>query len=255
MTSRGLELFFEVFESLPRQGPGSLTCTQQALSLCRELSKNPRVIDLGCGAGAQTLHLASLLTEASILAVDSHTPLLNQLHTKLHEQQLLDRVETLAADMAALELPAESFDLVWSEGALYNLGIEQALQICTSLLRRGGYLAFTDAVWRSEAPPQAALDLFEEYPTMGRVDDILTLINNHDDFDLVEHFELPQDAWWTEFYAPMEQKLEVLRAYYTNDNEALEALSELAKEPMTYRNHGRHYGYEFFVLRKIRGDS
>lgn len=78
MTSRTDEIFFEVFEELPRQGPGDLACTQRALELCGGLPSSPRVADLGCGAGAQTLHLASLL-DGSILAIDSHPPLINRL--------------------------------------------------------------------------------------------------------------------------------------------------------------------------------
>ena len=54
------ELFFEVFENLPRQGPGSKTCAAEALALCRELPESPSILDLGCGVGGQTLYLAAL---------------------------------------------------------------------------------------------------------------------------------------------------------------------------------------------------
>ena len=45
------------------------------------------------------------------------------------------------------------FELVWSEGERYNIGIENALGVCRGLLHPGGYLAFADAVWRQEDPP------------------------------------------------------------------------------------------------------
>ncbi|HMA92325.1 MAG TPA: class I SAM-dependent methyltransferase [Polyangiaceae bacterium] len=32
----------------------------------------PTVLDLGCGVGGQTLHVATLLTNALITAIDSH---------------------------------------------------------------------------------------------------------------------------------------------------------------------------------------
>ena len=54
------EIFFEVFEDLPRQGPGSKTCAAEALALCRELPESPSILDLGCGVGGQTLYLAAL---------------------------------------------------------------------------------------------------------------------------------------------------------------------------------------------------
>ncbi len=134
MTSRAEEIFFEVFEPLPRQGPGNLACAQRALALCTELPSSPRILDLGCGSGAQTLHLASL-TKGTIVAVDSHAPLIERLRAKVDERGLSARVEARVGDMSALDLPAESFDLVWSEGALYNLGLAAALSVCAALLQ------------------------------------------------------------------------------------------------------------------------
>jgi ubiquinone/menaquinone biosynthesis C-methylase UbiE len=148
----------------------------QALALCRSLPRAPAVLDLGCGAGAQTLHLAEL-TAGSIIAVDSHAPWITQLEQTIAEHGLADRVRPIQADMASLPYDPESSDLIWSEGALYNVGIEPALRICRRLLRPGGYLAFTDAVWRRASPPAEVLAVFErDYPEMGWVGDILTTI-------------------------------------------------------------------------------
>lgn len=151
--------------------------------------------------------------------------------------------------MSALDLPHESFDLVWSEGALYNIGLESALPLCARLLRRGGYLAFTDAVWRSKSPPLEVREAFADYPTMGRVEDVLALLEANG-FSVVDHFDLPDDAWWDDFYGPMERRIEALRAKYSHDPEALSALDEVAKEPEMHRRSGHHYGYTFFVARR-----
>ena len=72
--SRTWEIFFEVYEALPRQGPGSRACAARALGICRELPPSPTVLDLGCGVGGQTLYLAEL-TGGSIIAVDRHAPM------------------------------------------------------------------------------------------------------------------------------------------------------------------------------------
>ena len=79
--------------------------------------------------------------------------------------------------MAHLKLPPESCDLVWSEGALYNIGIGNVLRVCHRLPRPGGFLAFTDAVWRKEDPPPEVKTSFDlEYPTMGTAADVVTVI-------------------------------------------------------------------------------
>jgi SAM-dependent methyltransferase len=245
---RAQELFFEAFEALPRQGPGNLDSTRRALALCRELPSSPHVLDLGSGGGAQTLHLASLLG-GSILAIDSHPPLVARLRATVEERGLLGRIEARVGDMSSLDLPSETFDLVWSEGALYNLGLRTALSICAGLLRPGGYLAFTEPVWRTPDPPNEVLEAFADYPTMGTVEDVLSLIEVSS-FSLVDHFDLPDEAWWNDFYGPLEQRIETLRAKYAEDVEALSALDEIAREPKMHRRSGHHYGYTFFVARR-----
>ncbi len=244
------EIFFDLYEGLPRQGPGNRACAEEALGHCRDLPPVPAVLDLGCGVGGQTLHLAALLSGAHITAIDSHAPSIERLRAVVVERGLSDRVRPMVGDMAALEMPPESFDLIWSEGALYNLGIENALRVCHGLLRPGGYLAFTEAVWCKESPPpevKASFDL--DYPTMGRLPDVVAAIGKIG-FSLAGHFTLPDEAWWEDFYTPMERRIEVLRGKYAGNSDALGVLDQLAQEPEMHRRHSDYYAYEFFVVRR-----
>jgi methylase of polypeptide subunit release factors len=86
-TPRFWEIFFEVYKSLPRQGPGNRTCAARALGLCRELPQSPAILDLGCGVGGQTLHLAEL-TSGSIVAIDRHASSIARLRATLAERGL-----------------------------------------------------------------------------------------------------------------------------------------------------------------------
>lgn len=242
-------IFFELYESLPRQGPGNRDCAARALALCRDLPPAGAVLDLGCGVGGQTLHLAGL-TSGPIMAMDSHAPSIARLTARVAELGLSHRVTAVAGDMAQPGLPPASFDLVWSEGALYNIGIGNALRICHGLLRPGGYLAFTDAVWRRENPPPEVRACFDlDYPAMGRVPDILAAIGDSG-FSLAGRFTLPDEAWWDDFYAPMERRITELRGRYAGDGEALAVLDMLAQEPAMHRSYSEYYAYEFFVLRR-----
>lgn len=251
MTSRAEQIFLEVFEPLPRQGPGNLASAERALALCADLPASPRVLDLGCGSGAQTLHLASL-TKGTIVAVDSHAPLIERLRAKVEEQGLSARVEARVGDMSALDLPPESFDLVWSEGALYNPGLATALPMCAGLLRPGGYLATWPSPRRcgeqqTRRPRSARLS-----PTTGRWVAWRTCCRSSGKAVCrwSIYFDLPKEAWWDDFYSPMERQIEKLRVKYASDAEALAALDEVAKEPAMHRRSGHHYGYTFFVARR-----
>ncbi|MDF1614843.1 class I SAM-dependent methyltransferase [Desulfurivibrio sp. AMeS2] len=243
------KIFFEVYEHLPRQGPGNRDCAARALRLCVGLPRTPMILDLGCGVGGQTLQLAELTT-GSIMAIDSHAPSIERLKATLVVRDLSQRVQAQVGDMVHLELPPESFDLIWSEGALYNIGIGKALRICHGLLLPGGYLAFTDAVWRKENPPpevKASFDL--DYPAMATATDVVTAIQQGG-LDFLGRFTLPDEAWWDDFYSPMEQRIKELRGKYDDDAEALAILDQIAREPEMHRRYSEYYAYEFFVARR-----
>ncbi|MBM4147923.1 MAG: class I SAM-dependent methyltransferase [Lentisphaerae bacterium] len=241
-------IFFELYESLPRQGPGSRACTGKALELCRDLPSAPAILDLGCGVGGQTLHLAEL-TLGTIVALDNHVPSIDRLRATVAERGLAGRIRPMVGDMANPGLPPKTFDLVWSEGALYNIGIENALRVCRGLLRSGGYLAFTDAVWRKENPPPEVKASFDmDYPTMGRVPDALASIERGG-LSLIGHFTLPDAVWWDDFYTPMELRIGEMRGKYSDDADALAVLDRLAQEPAMHRSYSDYYAYEFFVVR------
>ncbi len=251
LTLRFWPIFFELYESLPRQGPGNRASAARALAFCGDLPLVAAVLDLGCGVGAQTFHLADL-TSASIVALDSHAPSIERLRATVSERGLTERIQPVVGDMAEPGLPPASFDLIWSEGALYNIGIEKALHVCHGLLRAGGYLAFTDAVWRRDNPPPAVKASFEsDYPAMGWVPDVLAAIERSG-FSPIGHFTLPEEAWWDDFYTPMEIRIEALRGKYGDDEEALAVLNQLAQEPEMHRRYSDYYAYEFFVARLMK---
>ena len=249
VSPRFWEVFFNVYEHLPRQGPGNRECAKRALAFCEELPAKPAILDMGCGSGGQTLYLAEL-TDGTIVAVDTHAPGIQRLIDTVAKRGLSERVRPFVADMADTGLPPASVDLVWSEGAFYNLGIERALEISHGLLRPGGYLAFTECVWKKENPPEDVRTYFaEEYPTMGSVGDSLGKIHESG-FELLGHFALPDQAWWDDFYTPMQHRLHVLRTDYSGDDEALAALEQIGQEPEFFRVNADYFGYEFFIARR-----
>ena len=66
---RATALFFELFTGLPRQGPGSTPSTRRALGLVPGVGPRTRVLDIGCGTGAQTLVLAEARTAGRMRSV------------------------------------------------------------------------------------------------------------------------------------------------------------------------------------------
>ena len=78
---------------------------------------------------------------------------------------LADRITTVEADMAALDFEPATFDLIWSEGAAYIMGFDNALRSWKPLLKPTGWLAVTEAAWTRPDPPA---DLREFYEAVSR---------------------------------------------------------------------------------------
>ena len=69
-------------------------------------------------------------------------------------------------------------------------------------------------------------------------------------FSTLGHFTLPDEAWWDDFYTPLQRRLEELRGRHAGDGEALAVLDQIAAEPEMYRRYSDYYAYAFFVARR-----
>ncbi|MHC4994074.1 MAG: class I SAM-dependent methyltransferase [Planctomycetota bacterium] len=239
--------FFELYEGLPRGGPGSNAVTERAYRLVDV--KAPRILDIGCGPGMQSLHLARI-SGGEVVAIDNHQPFLDALAREAAAAGLRDRVSPVNVSMLEMDFEPGSFDVVWSEGAIYFMGFGNGVKRGRELVRDGGYLAYSEAVYFVDDPPKEVLDFWEgEYDDMGTVDQKIRVIEEAG-VELVGHFPLPVSAWLDHFYDPMDRKIQSMREEYSGNEVALRVLEQAARESRFFRENHAYYGYEFFVMRK-----
>ena len=154
------------------------------------ITKNQRILEVGCGTGAQTLALA-FATGGAIVATDLVSAFLSRLRETASETGLGPRIRIIAADMGRLPFADGSFDLIWSEGAAYVLGFDNALSQWRSLVRPGGYLVVSELCWFRSDPPAEIRDFWEShYPAMRDVEANLAAVSNAG-WICVGHFHLP----------------------------------------------------------------
>jgi ubiquinone/menaquinone biosynthesis C-methylase UbiE len=252
------ELFFRIHEGLPRQAPGSEACTLQALDLTGfyggidgTTNGAINVLDVACGPGLHTLHLARALPDARITGVDAHAPYLDELMNKIETHGFADRVQCQRADMKGLPFPDASFDLIWCEAAVYIMGFRNALESWRRLLKPGARMAISDLVWLQEDRPAEAIDYWTAYPDMTTLEERRVVIKSAGYHSLGD-FVLPEQAWMDPYYQPMQTRINALRQQYANDPvhgaQAEDVLAASEKEITVFRNSGGSYGYAFFVM-------
>ncbi|MFW6123900.1 MAG: class I SAM-dependent methyltransferase [Acidobacteriota bacterium] len=238
-------IFYEIFEHMPRQGPGKSEYTQKALSFC-QLQQNPQILDIGCGTGAQTISLAES-TDGGITAVDNHKPFLKQLKKKAETIGLTSKIQTLHGDMNHLELK-QKYDLIWIEGSIFIIGFEKGLKEFRKFLKPGGFMAFTEVAWIKDNPPPEAVSFWEkEYPAIRNIDQNLKIIRNAG-YELIHHFIMPRDAW-DEFYSDLKVITEKIKNKYQDNPNAKNTLDMVSQEIKAYEQFGEFYGYVFYILK------
>ncbi len=242
-----MDIFFEIHKDLPREGPGDNRSTQKALALMQNLPYHPQILDIGCGPGLQTLELARR-TAGKIVAVDTHQPFLDTLQQRAQAAGLSERISLENASMFALTYQPNSFDALWSEGAIYIIGFEKGLREWRPLLKPGGYVAVTEISWLKPNPPQEVLSYWmADYPDMQSIDANLSRLRAAG-YREIDHFTLPTSSWWDDYYTPIQARLPMLRQRYQGDAEAKEILNATEKEIAMYQKYSEWYCYVFYVM-------
>ncbi len=241
--------FYELFNDLPRQGPGDNESTKKALAMMRPLPDAVHVLDIGCGSGMQTIELARNIN-GTITALDNHQPFLDGLERRMRREGLSDRVTAVNGSMFSLDFPKESFDIIWSEGAIFIIGFEHGLEEFKPFLKPGGYMAITDLCWIKDDPPGEIAAFFgEEYPAILSAAQSLECIDRTG-YEPVGSFTLPESAWWDGYNRPMEAGIERMRGKYPGNERVEELCRTMEREIDMYRRYSDYYGYVFFIMRK-----
>jgi SAM-dependent methyltransferase len=152
--------------------------------------------------------------------------------------------------MLSIDFPDESFDLVWAEGSIFIIGFDRGLEEWRRLIRSGGFLVVHDVAWLRPDPPEELREFFgEAYPAMRDIAGNLAAIPPRG-YEVLGHFPLPEDAWWAEYYEPLENRLPALRVEHAADAEAQALLEASQREIDMLRKHPGWYGSVFFVMQK-----
>jgi ubiquinone/menaquinone biosynthesis C-methylase UbiE len=245
-----LEQIIDLHKNSDRQGPGSEKETLKALGFMNlPNDQKLKIADIGCGSGGQTLTLAQNLN-GQITAVDLYPEFLDELNEKSEKLGLKGKIVTLQKSMEDLPFKSEEFDVVWSEGAIYNVGFENGIKKWKNYLKVGGYLAVSEITWITNSRPKEIEEFWkQEYPEIDTASNKIKILETNG-YSLVGYFYLNQDSWIENYYKPMEARFEAFLKRHKNSELASKAVKEYKYEINLYLKYKDYYSYGFYIARK-----
>jgi SAM-dependent methyltransferase len=250
MNEMNMEMFFEIHQDLPREGPGDSKSTRKAFSMLKDLPPKPHILDIGCGPGMQTMDLIEL-TKGTIVAIDNHQSYLNALNEKVMKAGLSNRVHVMNRDMFSLDFESKSFDVIWSEGAIYIIGFEKGIRAWKPFLNKGGYLVVSEISWLKLDAPEEIKNFWElNYPALQDIQGNFKIIKNTG-CKIIGCFTLPESAWWNDYYSPLQKRLDLIQEKYKGHPKALEWVEIEQTEINLYQKYSDYYGYVFYIMQNV----
>lgn len=244
------ELINEYYSNLKRQGPGSPEMTIKALSFIDNLTQKSKIADIGCGTGGQTMVLAENIM-GDITGIDLSPDFINIFNDNARKRNLQDRVNGIVGSMDDLPFKNEEFGLIWSEGAIYNIGFERGLSEWHKYLKKGGFIAVTEASWFTEERPSEIEKFWADaYPGITTIPNCVCAMQKSG-YIPVSVFILPEYCWTDNFYTPLISVQENFLKKY-NGNKTVEKFVEMeCHEAELYKKYKDYYGYVFYIGKKI----
>ncbi len=245
-----LNIIYDYFTDTERQGPGSPEVTLKALSFIDELSQGSKIADIGCGTGGQTIVLAQN-TVSKIIGIELWPDFIRQFNQNIQKHQLQHRVTGIIGDMGNLQFNTEELDLIWSEGAIYNIGFKRGLNEWRKFLKIGGYIAITENTWFSNQRPPEIEDFWQKaYPEIDTISNKVAQIEQAG-YLPVATFVVPEQVW-VDYYSRQTQRQKAFLEKYSGNQAAEEFIRYQQHEAELYRKYREYYGYVFYIAKRIR---
>ena len=243
-------LICEYFSNVERQGPGSPEVTLKALSFVDNLTDKSVIADIGCGTGGQTMTLAQH-TPGRITGLDLYPGFIDIFNRNAAKLNLQDKATGIVGSMDNLPFQNEELDLIWSEGAIYNIGFERGINEWRKYLKTGGYIAISEASWFTDERPDEIHKFWTDaYPEIDTIPNTVARIQKAG-YIPVATFILPEICWTEQYFAPLVVAQEKFLEKYKGNKTAENFIAWERYEAEIYCKYKEFYGYVFYIGKKL----
>jgi SAM-dependent methyltransferase len=240
-----------LFGGMEKLGPGGNAHTLHVLHLLPKQQFRV-VVDAGCGTGRQTLALAKELGTV-VHAVDSYEPFLNDLVRRAREAKVEQLVQRHCMDMKDIPQVFQDIDLLWSEGAAYNIGFPNALATWASAMIPDGFAVISELSWLKAQAPDAVREFFRSgYPDMQSVQHNMAVAERAG-YNVLTTYTLPRAAWVDGYYDVLAPRAKALLDH--PDPSVRDFAAETVREIEVFECSEGSYGYVFYVLQRAEPNA
>jgi trans-aconitate methyltransferase len=231
---------------MEKLGPGDNAHTLHVLRLLPR-QRFRLVVDAGCGTGRQTMALARELGTL-VHAIDSYEPFLNDLMRRAKEAEIEQLVQAHHMDMKDIPQVFQDIDLLWSEGAAYNIGFANALATWAPAMIPGGFAMVSELSWLRAQAPDAVREFFRSgYPAMQSVQHNVA-VAEREGYKVLTTYTLPREAWVDGYYDILGPRAKALLDH--PDLAVRDFAAETVREIEIFQCSEDSYGYVFYVLQR-----
>lgn len=246
-----LELLIDLHKHGDRQGPGSNSATELAITLASlDDSRGLRIADLGCGTGASTLCLANKLN-AEVIAIDFVPEFIEVLRQNIESSGLSQRIHHQVRSMDDLEFSNNELDVIWSEGAIYNIGFEQGINYWRQFLKPQGILAVSEITWLTDRRPDEIQSYWNaQYPEIDTASAKIKLLEESG-YAPLGYFVLPERCWLDNYYHPLQRRFDEFLGRHSNSDVAQALVETEIQEIKVFKKFKQYFGYGFYIASKL----
>jgi SAM-dependent methyltransferase len=242
--SNPIDLLFRGMEKL---GPGGDPHTRHVLRMLPKRQCEV-IVDAGCGTGRQSFVLAKELG-AVVQAVDSHEPFLRHLVKRATEAGIDGLIRTHCMNMREIPEVFPRIDLLWSEGAAYNIGFANALTTWAAAIKPGAFAVVSELCWLRDQAPDSVKKFFESgYPDMQNILHNIQIAERAG-YAVRNTYTLPDEAWVEGYYDILQPRARALLDH--PDAAVRDFAAETLAEIQVFECAEDSYGYVFYVLQRV----
>lgn len=191
--------------------------------------KGANILDVGCGSGIPTIELAKL-SKGHVTGIDIDEDSLKILKRKIKDFGLKNQMSVIKESINTMDFPKESFDIIWSEGAVFVIGFENSIKKWRLYLKPKGFLVIHDEI----KDKSKKLEIIDKYG-----------------YKIISQFDLPFEIWWDEYFAPLEQLVKSYRKKYTNDSELGRELKKDQRELVMCKSNKERASSFYVIIQKV----